>query len=164
MAVNAKNKGNTFERKIANMLSDHFQKFTGIEKAFRRNADSGSFFGGKNSARSETHDLDKASFGDIITPNNFKFNIECKHYKTPPSFSMLVKQDCKMLDKWIQQAKTDEESSKKKFVIIMKFNGVDEVVVLEDNYNNLPVLMNYKEFKISLLTDFLNLDASDFWN
>ena len=48
MAVNGKQKGNRFERDIANMFSERFATYTGIEKAFRRNPDSGSFFGGSN--------------------------------------------------------------------------------------------------------------------
>ena len=48
MAVNGKAKGNSYERKIANLLSARFKDYTGIDQSFRRNPDSGSYFGGQN--------------------------------------------------------------------------------------------------------------------
>ena len=83
MAVNSKQKGNTFERKIANYLSERFQTYIGVEKAWKRNTDSGSFFGGKNQSRTEQYLTEHQQFGDIISPESFKYVIECKHYKTP---------------------------------------------------------------------------------
>lgn len=164
MAVNGKNKGNTFERKIANLLSDRFAEHTGLAKAFRRNADSGSFFGGSNSNRTQTHDTEKATFGDIITPATFRFSIECKHYKDPPSFSMMMKQDCKMLDGWIKQAEQDAESSEKEFLIIMKFNLVDEVAVVKTlPPNTTAAVINYKGYFLIPLTQLLDNEDGFFF-
>lgn len=159
--MNSKNKGNTFERKIANLLSDRFLEVTGIPKSFRRNADSGSFFGGANKARTETHDLSKASFGDIITPEEFAFSIECKHYKDPPSFSSLIKQEVAALDKWITQAEQDAESSGKLPAIIVKYNNVPEVVLLREAFGSIVPVAHYKAYQIIALTDFL--DQEDGW-
>jgi hypothetical protein len=69
--VNGKTKGNAFERKIANLLSDRFKDYLGVEKGFRRNPDSGSFFGGKNVARVDQYSQDYAIFGDLICPKEF---------------------------------------------------------------------------------------------
>jgi len=80
--VNGKQKGNSFERKIANLLSDRFKEHTGIESSFRRNPDSGSFFGGSNHSRTEKYDTEFAIFGDLICPKSFAYSVECKHYKT----------------------------------------------------------------------------------
>jgi hypothetical protein len=68
MAVNSKNKGNAFERKIAKNLSERFEAHTGLTDAFRRNLDSGSFFGASNQSRIEKHGTEHANFGDILTP------------------------------------------------------------------------------------------------
>ena len=89
MATNGKNKGSSFERKIANLLSDRFESKLGIKNGFRRNPDSGSFFGGSNKQRTQSYSLDYALFGDLICPRNFRFSIECKHYKTPPTLKAL---------------------------------------------------------------------------
>jgi hypothetical protein len=153
--MNSKNKGNTFERKVSNLLSDRFLDITGIAKSFRRNADSGSFFGGGNKTRTETHDTSKATFGDIIVPEGFAFSIECKHYKDPPSFSSLVKQEVAALDKWITQAEQDGESSGKLPCIIVKYNNVPEVVLIKNLFGSLTPIARYKTYHIVPLADFL---------
>lgn len=160
--TNPKNKGNGFERKIANLLSDRFKAATGIEKAFRRNADSGSFFGGSNVRRTETHDTGKANFGDIIVPDNFKFSLECKHYKSAPSFAMILKQDCKEWDKWLDQANQDAKSSNKKMALVIKYNGIEEFVILGDALG-LPTSMTYKGYSVVTLTTFLTLPDTQFF-
>lgn len=157
-----KAKGNAFERKISNLLSERFKAVTGLEKAFRRNADSGSFFGGSNVRRTQTHDTDKANFGDIIVPQNFKFSLECKHYKSPPSFAMMMKQDCKEWDKWIDQSTQDAKSSNKKMAVIVKYNGIEEIVILEDAMG-LKSAIQYKNYFVVTLTQFLTLPDSIFF-
>lgn len=157
-----KQKGNSFERKIANLLSERFKTKTGIDKSFRRNADSGSFFGGSNVKRTEQYDTEKATFGDIITPANFAFSIECKHYKAAPSFSLLMKQDVKEWDKWIAQAGQDCISANKMMAIIIKYNNVDEFVILNESFG-LKTVINYKQFSIVTLESFLTLSDDTFF-
>lgn len=158
-----KAKGNSFERKIANLLSERFAAKTGIDKSFRRNADSGSFFGGSNVKRTEAYDTEKATFGDIITPSTFAFSIECKHYKSAPSFALLMKQDVKDWDKWIGQAGQDCISANKKMVIIIKYNAVEEFVILNESFGLTP-LLNYKQYTIVSLAEFLKLPDSVFFD
>lgn len=131
MSVNSKNKGSSFERKISNLLSERFAEVVGVANGFRRNLDSGSFFGAKNQRRVETHLMENACFGDIMTPSNFKFTIECKHYKTAPSFASIVKQEYKLFDTWIEQAKQDAKNGDKAMLVIAKFNGVPEFVIVD---------------------------------
>lgn len=157
-----KAKGNSFERKIANLLSARFKEKTGIEKSFRRNADSGSFFGGSNVKRTEAYDTEKATFGDIITPASFAFSLECKHYKAPPSFSLIMKQDVKDWDKWIGQAGQDCISANKKMAIIIKYNNVDEFVIVTEPHD-LPVIIKYKEYSIVTLEAWLTLSDDKFF-
>ena len=107
MAVNGKQKGNGFERKIANLLSETFEPYLGISNGFRRNPDSGSFWGGSNLHRTLTHDTNYAVFGDLICPKNFKYSIECKHYKTAPSLQAIINQSVKQWDTWLEQAEQD---------------------------------------------------------
>ena len=157
-----KMKGNAFERKISNLLSERFKDVTGLEKAFRRNADSGSFFGGSNVRRTQTHDVDKANFGDIIAPANFAFSLECKHYKAPPSFAMMMKQDCKEWDKWIDQATQDAKSSNKKMAVIVKYNGIEEIVIMSESHG-LHASIQYKDYFVVTLQQFLSLPDSLFF-
>lgn len=160
--INGKSKGNTFERKIANKLSDRFKEVTGLEKSFIRNSDSGSFFGGKNQKRVQTHDLEKATFGDIICPNNFNFSIECKHYKTSPSFKSIVEGKVVQWDSWIAQAEQDATNSNKKVMLIIKYNNVDEIVFITDE---LPIqnVLKYKEYSLLSLTNLLSFNDTYFF-
>ena len=161
--MNSKNKGNVFERKIANLLSARFEEQTGLKTGFRRSSDSGAFFGGKNKIRTETHDVDTASFGDIVSPKDFVFNIECKHYKTPPSFASLVKQEVAKFNEWIKQAEQDGESSGKIPCIIIKYNNVPEVVMIRSLFGTLTPVGFYKGYTMVSLTAFLAQEDTSFF-
>jgi hypothetical protein len=172
MGVNGKSKGNGFERKIANVLSERFKEHTGLEQSFRRNIDSGSFFGGGNQFRTQTHDLSKASFGDIVTPPGFKYSIECKFYKTAPGIKSLLNQDIKQWDEWLKQAEQDCTNSNQEMALIIKYNNVEEIVLLDNQKltaklaqalinNDLP--LRYKNYVIITLSHFLSLPNSFFF-
>ena len=164
MAVNGKNKGNSFERKMANLLSARFKEVTGIDQAFRRNPDSGSFFGASNQRRTETHDLDHANFGDLLCPKNFNFSVECKHYKSGPSFAALVKGNITQWDKWLGQASQDAKNSKKEMMLIVKYNGVEEIVFLDSELDGvIQPSMIYQTYFIYKLTDILTLGDKFFF-
>lgn len=162
MAVNSKNKGNTFERKISNLLSETFKEHLGVESGFRRNADSGSFWGASNQKRMQTHLTESAQFGDIITPSSFRYAVECKHYKTPPSFSAMVKQEFKLFDTWIEQAEQDAENAGKKMCVIVKFNNVPEFVILHGaDHEAFGV---YKGYSLVPLTNWLERSIDTFFD
>jgi len=65
--INSRTKGNSFERKIAKMLNENFST-----DEFNRSPGSGAF--------ATTHKLPDhlKLFGDLITPKEFRFCIECK--------------------------------------------------------------------------------------
>jgi hypothetical protein len=155
MPINSKKKGNSFERKIANFFSARFAEHTGKESSFRRNSDSGSYFGGTNQRRMETYDLDKAEFGDIICPKNFKFSLECKHYKSSPSFSAILIEDCKMFDTWIAEAEQDAKNSERLPCIVMKFNNVKESVMVKQPHG-MKGVMKYRDYDIVTLETFVS--------
>lgn len=146
MSINSKAKGNVFERKIANLFSARFASYTGIESSFRRNVDSGSFFGASNQKRVATHDTESACFGDIMTPATFRFTIECKHYKTPPTFAAIMKQDCKMIEEFIKQAKQDADNSSKEMLVVVKFNNVAEFAIVEGKDDDAVMLLKGHSF------------------
>lgn len=155
MSVNGKQKGNSFERKIANLLSETFKDYLGIPNGFRRNIDSGSFYGGSNIDRTLTHSLDYAVFGDLICPRNFKYSIECKHYKTAPSLQAIINQLVKQWDTWLKQAEQDSKASNKEFTLIVKYNNVDEMIFLKNTLHGKDTIIKYKQYYIYRLKDFL---------
>lgn len=162
MAVNSKQKGSSNERAIAIRLSKRFEEYTGLSNSFRRNIDSGAFFGRTNQKRLETYDTSKATLGDIICPDNFKFSLECKFYKEPPHINSLITQYCKQWDEWIEQASQDSKNSNKEMAVIIKYNRVSEFVIIEnkiDGICNIP----YKTFFVVTLDDWLNQKESYFF-
>ncbi len=160
--VNGKNKGNTFERKIANLLSTRFKDFLGLETGFRRNSDSGSYFGGSNVYRVKQHDLDNACFGDLMCPKNFKFSIECKHYKSAPSFQSVFTKEVKQWDTWIAQAEQDSVSANKALLLIIKYNNVPEFIFVREKLQ-IDEIMMYKGYYSYTLSEFLKLDYTTFF-
>ena len=162
--MSAKEKGNIFERKVSKILSDRFKSITGIDQAFRRNIDSGSFFGGSNQKRVDTHDTSKATFGDIMCPEGFKFNLECKHYKTAPSFGVLFKQENKQWDKWLEQARQDSNHAGKLMMLIIKYNGIDEFVFVDQPITGVAETFRYKGAIGYNLTTLLGGADSEFFD
>lgn len=161
--MNSKNKGNTFERKISKILSERFYARTGIENSFRRNIDSGSFFGGSNVRRASTYDTSKATFGDIVCPEGFQFNLECKHYKSPPSFATVLKQELAQWNTWLDQARQDSIQAGLQMLVIIKYNGVDEFVFVAQPIPDTPVLFTYKDVFAYSLKTFLSQDDNVFF-
>lgn len=162
--VNGKNKGSQFERKIANLLSQRFAEYLGIEQGFRRNIDSGSYFGGSNATRTQTHSMDYAVFGDLVCPKNFKFSIECKHYKTPPTFQSIVEQSVKQWDEWLTQAQQDAVNSGKLMALIVKYNNVNELIFSDQIiHGSLTPCLTYKNYHIYKLSDVLGLNDQFFF-
>lgn len=164
MATNSKQKGSTFERKMANLLSTRFEPVTGIKQSFRRNPDSGSFFGGTNMKRTDTHDLEHANFGDLICPKNFNFSVECKHYKSGPTFNAIVKGKVAQWDEWLKQAKQDAKNSSKKMMLIIKYNSVDEIVFLDEVVSDLRLVLPYSDVYGYRLDDLLKLNDNYFFS
>lgn len=163
MAVNGKNKGSSFERKIANMLSSRFEPHLGVKNGFRRNPDSGSFFGGSNQQRTESYNLDYAVFGDLICPRSFRFSVECKHYKSPPSFQSVVNHKVSQWDLWLEQAERDAQSSNRLMCLIVKYNNVDEIVFLHEE---LPACNHarYRDYRVHRLSDWLCMGDTYFFD
>ena len=76
MGASSKDKGNAWELEVAKFLEENF------EGKFSRVPRSGAMFGGENAenAEGERSDVVEILSGDIITPKEFPFTIEAKHY------------------------------------------------------------------------------------
>lgn len=158
MAINSKAKGDNFERKIANLLSDRFASYLKLKKAFIRNLGSGSRFGGKNAKIASFVTDEAKQVGDIIVPTNFRFNIECKFYGSPPSLKSITEQKISQWDKWIEQAKLDNKTSGKEYwVIIMKYNLISPMCILPQTLlKEFSPIIIYKDNFIVTLDEFLS--------
>lgn len=159
--VQSKQKGNTFERKISNILSERFQEYTGKEKSFIRNIDSGSYYGASNQSRIDTHSEELHKFGDILAPDAFKWSIECKAYKTAPSVDSILKQKYALFDEWIEQAEQDAINDHKEPLLVIKFNHTEIFVMIKQGCTSI-YRFKYKDYYAYTLDDFLGYDG-DHW-
>jgi hypothetical protein len=96
-----------------------------------------------------------------VCPKTFKFSIECKHYKSPPTFKAVVNQSVAQWDKWLQQAEQDAASSNRQMSLIVKYNNVDEIVFLSSPISGKHSI--YLNYSIHLLSDWLALPDNYFF-
>jgi Holliday junction resolvase len=115
--VNSKAKGGAFERKIATMLNEQFDT-----KEFSRTPGSGAF--------ATTHVLPEhiTVAGDLITPLNFKFCIECKKGYNDQTIYSLLDYNSKIWQ-FVEQCEKDAKKMKKVPMIIYKQDRKDTLVI-----------------------------------
>ena len=105
---NSRKKGNTFELKIATVLNERFKT-----KEFNRSPGSGAY--------ATTHNLPEhlKIYGDLITPMNFRFCIECKKGYPKENLYSLYNHSS---DFWgfIAQCEKDSVKSKRIPMVIFK--------------------------------------------
>lgn len=121
-----KQKGSSFEREVANYLSQTYKE------SFIRAPGSGAYVGGKNKARTQIlHEGQIRSFkGDIVPGQSFpKFNAECKSYADFP-FHLVLAGDCKVLEAWLDQMMEVSEQDDLN-ILFMKFNRKGKFVAVQ---------------------------------
>ena len=175
--VNSKKKGNRYELQIANELTSLF------DDTFRRNPNSGAFFGGGNwNTKNKKVDKDIVSdmAGDIITPRWFPFSIECKNYDDTPKLHKLYTGTDKKFNEWVAQAKADALKSEKQWILFFKITKQREsFTCLDTEYLNsmlsvidteLPdsymthkdaTILTYKYFINEVLIPYINKRKGD---
>lgn len=124
MPSRQKAKGNAFERDVAKHLTDIFGG------NFARVPTSGAMTGGMNAhILEQLSDSQKLLLeGDLIPPDNLaRMKFECKTLKSL-SFSAIYTEN-KMLDSWIEQAKSDD----KVWFLVFKINNKGKFVAFSQN-------------------------------
>lgn len=130
--------------------------------------DSGSYFGGSNVSRTETHDLDFAIYGDLICPRHFNFIVECKFYKTPPSFNAIVKDTVPQWDKWLEQNEADSAKADKEPLTIIKYNRTEPFCFFRKEFLKKldiePIMLYSNKYSLILLETALTMEDSIFFS
>ena len=125
--INSRNKGNSFERKVALMLNNKFST-----KEFCRSPGSGAF--------ATTHNIPEhlKIHGDLITPIDFKFCIECKKgYNKENIYSLYNKRS--ELWKFIDQCEKDSKACNK-----------DPLVIFQQDRQKILAIVRYNTFNIDI--------------
>jgi hypothetical protein len=149
--VNSRRKGNTFERKVAKMLNEAFHS-----KEFCRTPGSGAF------ATTHQNLPDHLKIhGDLITPKNFLFVIECKNgYDIQLDDPFKRKSD---FWSFIRQAQSDAEASNKKWLVVYQKTRRTALVVVGERYNLNKEMVVDGTYYIYTLADFLTLPKDTFF-
>lgn len=145
--VNSKRKGNKFENDIAKKFNARFNT-----KDFCRTPGSGAF--------ATTHSLPEhlKVYGDLITPSNFKFVLECKKGYNKENLSSLFNHKSEIF-KFIKQGERDAEFSGREFMVIYQQDrGKVLVITKEDSFPKTESSVLFSKYKIDVLDDLLNLD------
>jgi len=118
--VNSRAKGNRFENKIAKSLNERFNT-----KEFCRTPGSGAF--------ATTHKLPEylKIYGDLITPKDFKYIIECKKGYNEEQISDLLNPKSN-ISNMIAQASRDSRKCSKHFFLIIGQDRRDPVAITND--------------------------------
>ena len=129
MASRQKIKGSKFERDVAKVFSDvsgeHYARSVG---------GSGGYVGGKNAHRMKNLSESQLKLvrGDIAVGESLNIIIECKHY-ADLGFHQLW-DECKQLDKWIEQVQIDHNLSDSVFYcVIFKLDRKGSWIAFEED-------------------------------
>lgn len=123
--LNSKNKGNTFQRKVAGLFNERFKT-----TEFCPTPGSGAF--------ATTHNLPDylKIHGDLITPKNFKFCIECKKGYNKEGLGSLLNTKSDFWGFW-NQAKRDADAAKKQPLLIIQQDRQKILVVIEGSFEDI---------------------------
>jgi hypothetical protein len=144
----SKQKGNTFEREVANILNSIYKT-----DEFRRTPGSGAFMGRSNYARNAS--LEESArltlCGDIICPSWFPYVVEAKHHKNSPNYATMIRGKETMLDQWLGEVLFDARNAELQPMLIFKTTRVATYFAVPNYIVNLfsfPYVLWYDPFTI----------------
>lgn len=152
--INSRKKGNTFELRVAKLFNEKFST-----QEFCRSPGSGAF--------ATTHSLPEylKIYGDLITPQGFKYIIECKKGYSKESLDSLLNPKS-IVSSFVEQAERDAKKSKKSALILISQDRRPIISILRRDESLQIELSNYiltKNYLITYLTDLLSLSNSFFF-
>lgn len=154
MPSKSKTKGSTFERWVAEQLNDLYQT-----TEFCRVPGSGSFMGRSNFQKKEgLKDAARETLtSDIMTPSNFKFTVECKHYADAPKYHHLLDGPSSELDVWLSEVELDASNLKKMPMLIFKTTRKGAYVAIpRSSCTNLNLIEYYSVYRNYIIMSFEN--------
>jgi Holliday junction resolvase len=150
MGAKSKQKGNRYERRCVQLLSE----FTGVP--FRRIPSSGAFnkFGGAKVA-------EYVFSGDVISDNkDFIFSVEAKSQKVFSFVAMLKNPKTSAFTEWWKQCVGDAGSVSRLPMLMFKPDSQEDFVALNDaGVNALGIPGSAPHFSIEIYSDIINLSA-----
>lgn len=153
--INSSKKGSNFEREICKIFNDRFKTTN-----FCKTPGSGAY--------ATTHNLPDhlKIYGDIISPINFKFCIECKNGYDKESIYSLINPSSQIWD-FVKKLRIDTNKAGKEGMIVLKQSKQKILCILINNininlHNKIEVSLNKENILICKLEDLLN-QPDYFW-
>jgi len=153
--VNSRAKGSSFERSVAKILNDRFNT-----TEFSRTPGSGAF--------ATTHALPDhlKIYGDLITPLNFKYCIECKKGYNKENLYSLYNNSSDFW-KFVDQCEKDSEKCHKIPMVIFKQDRQKTLAIVPYNIlyksnNYIEIHKEEKTYRVYLFDDLLK-ELDYFW-
>lgn len=159
MTSPSKRKGNGFESDTAKFFNKIFNC-----SEFARSPGSGSWMGKSNAIKRKGIAIEAQMTlrGDLITPSDFPFIVECKVHSTNPIYHQMIANNDIKLDEWIKQVEYDSEQDGSKyplltfksprkgifFAIPKTFEPIHQII------NQIDFYVNYKQYYIISNTYF----------
>jgi Holliday junction resolvase len=157
--VNSRAKGSSFERQIAKLLNDRLRT-----TEFSRTPGSGAF--------ATTHSLPDhlKIYGDLITPQNFRYCIECKKgYNNQNLYSLFNKSS--EFWKFIEQCQKDSDKCDKLPMVIFKQDRQPTLLIIPHHvelgqsqyYIQIENIDTQSKYKVYLFEEVLKAEPDHFW-
>lgn len=117
MATKSARYGKGFEYEVRDLL----REATDID-SFERVPHSGAWVGGKNAHRANTarEDMVDMLSGDIVTPEGWRWVVECKNHEDVPIHQLFFGDECKAIDEFLGQICDDADTTGKEPLLIFK--------------------------------------------
>ena len=157
--VNSRAKGSSFERQIAKLLNDRLRT-----TEFSRTPGSGAF--------ATTHSLPDhlKIYGDLITPQNFRYCIECKKgYNNQNLYSLFNKSS--EFWKFIEQCQKDSDKCDKLPMVIFKQDRQPTLLIIPHHveveqthyYIQIENINTQTKYKVYLFDEIIKAEPDRFW-
>lgn len=150
--INSRTKGNSFERKVCNILNKRFNT-----DHFNRSPGSGAYATIRNLPKEyQIH-------GDLITPSNFKFSIECKKGYNDVNIDSLLNKKSSIW-KFIDQAINDSRKSNKLPLIVYQQDRRDILILAQVGvFVKKKKKISFPGWEIYTLKDALGFEDSEWF-
>ena len=163
MASKSKRKGSAFENDISKMLNTTYNT-----EQFARTPGSGAWMGRTNSAKKSgvAQEAQDTLRGDLITPKDFPYIIECKNYEDSPAYHRIIQGPDSKLDGWLNEVEFDANEAGLQPMLWFKTTRKGSFVAVKTTILSgvdFEYALKYRDYTIVSLDTFITHRTS-FWS
>ena len=162
MASKSKTKGSAFENDMSKLLNATY----GTEQ-FARTPGSGAWMGRSNSAKKSgvAQEAQDTLRGDLITPKDFPYIIECKNYADSPAYHKIIQGPDAKLDGWLKEVEFDATEAELEPMLWFKTTRKGAYVAVKSKLLvgvDFEYMLKYRDYTVVSLETFKS-HSTAFW-